>query len=53
MQSPDGTAGGDAQPEPSLKLEATGTALAAPDEHVLMQLPEDVCGHHGLSLIHI
>ncbi|KAA6422119.1 MAG: hypothetical protein FRX49_07870 [Trebouxia sp. A1-2] len=42
VQSPDGTAGGDAQPEPSLKLEATGTALAAPDEHVLMQLPEDL-----------
>ena len=47
MQSPDEAGGEGAQPEPSLKLEATGTAPAAPDGHVLMQLPEDACGHHG------
>ncbi len=47
MQSPDEAGGEGAQPEPSLKLGATGTAPAPPDGHVLMQLPEGACGHPG------
>jgi len=47
VQSPDEAGGEGAQPEPSLKLEATGTALAARGGQVLMQLPEDACGHRG------
>ena len=45
VQSPDEAGGEGAQPEPSLKLEANGVALAAPDGHV--QLPENACGYHG------
>ena len=47
VQSPDEAGGEGAQPEPSLKLGATGTAPAPPDGHVLMQLPEGACGHPG------
>ncbi len=47
VQSLDEAGGEGAQPEPSLKLEATGTALAARGGQVVMQLPEDACGHHG------